>query len=139
MGEAKFTPGPWRAERIPGWGNAISILAGDSREPLFNSIKPKAYYTDFAPGSQPGSVILSDEIARKQGRYVATDEIRRALDAEEAANATIVAAAPDFAGIASRAQHLANERGGDYGDLTKDELCAFMVEYDAALTKASGH
>ncbi len=45
---------------------------------------------------------------------------------------------PDFIDIARRAQHLANTRGGDYGDLTHDELCAFMVEYDRALSKSEG-
>ena len=39
-----------------------------------------------------------------------------------------------FADIAARAQHLANERGGDYSALTLDELCAFMVEFDDALS-----
>jgi len=39
-----------------------------------------------------------------------------------------------FADIAARAQRLANERGGDYSALTIDELCAFMVEFDEALS-----
>lgn len=38
-----------------------------------------------------------------------------------------------FADIAARAQRLANERGGDYSALSHAELCAFMVELDAAL------
>lgn len=41
-----------------------------------------------------------------------------------------------FADIAARAQHLANERGGDYSALTLDELCAFMVAFDEALSAA---
>src|SRR3990167_11111806 len=55
-----------------------------------------------------------------------------ARDREFWANARLIAAAPSFADIAARAQRLANERGGDYADLTEDELCAFMAEYDAA-------
>jgi len=39
-----------------------------------------------------------------------------------------------FADVAARAQRLANERGGDYSALTIDELCAFMVEFDEALS-----
>ena len=41
-----------------------------------------------------------------------------------------------FIDIATRAQRLANERGGDYSSLTFDELCTFMVEYDRALDDA---
>lgn len=54
------------------------------------------------------------------------------------ANATLIASAPGFAGIAARAQVLANERGGDYSALSHDELCGFMVEYDTVLAKARG-
>ena len=59
-------------------------------------------------------------------------------DERDEANFRLIAAAPDFANIAARAQHLANERGGDYSALSADELCSFMVEYDAALAKARG-
>lgn len=57
---------------------------------------------------------------------------------ETEANARLIAQSPRFADIAARAQYLANERDGDYGALTKDELCAFMVEFDEALSDARG-
>ena len=41
-----------------------------------------------------------------------------------------------FMDIATRAQYLANTKGGDYSALSDDELCKFMVEYDQALTEA---
>lgn len=91
----KHTPGPWRVESVKGWRNDLCIMAGGPK-PIFKAVKPDAYYTDYAPGSTPGSVILSDEIAAKQGRYVATKEIRAELDAVEAANAHLVAAAPEL-------------------------------------------
>lgn len=56
----------------------------------------------------------------------------------ERANASLISAAPDFADIAARAQWLANTRGGDYSALTHEELCTFMLEFDAALAKARG-
>jgi len=95
MAEAKHTPGPWRVEATKGWGGDLCILA-DGPKPIFKAIKPDAYYTDYAPGSSPGSVILSDETAAKRGRYVATKEIKDELDAIEAANAHLIAAAPDM-------------------------------------------
>lgn len=42
---------------------------------------------------------------------------------------------PKWAEIARRAQNLANQRGGDYADLTREELLGFMVEYDEELSK----
>lgn len=86
MTKAKHTPTPLRAERTPGWGSVYCILA-DGPKPLFIAVKPDDYYTDFAPGSTEGSIILSDDIAAKQGRYVATPEIKAKLDAAEKANA----------------------------------------------------
>ena len=44
--------------------------------------------------------------------------------------------AKSFARIAFRAQWIANNRGGDYSELSTQELCDFMVEYDHALTEA---
>ena len=41
-----------------------------------------------------------------------------------------------FADIAEKAQRLANQRGGDYDALSREELCEFMVEYDGALSAA---
>lgn len=94
MGERGHT-GRWSAEQAKGWGRELCIVDADGAV-IFRPVKPKAYYTDYAPGREPGSVLLSDDIARKQGRYVATPEIKAEIDAEEAKRAFMAAAAPDM-------------------------------------------
>lgn len=57
---------------------------------------------------------------------------------ETLANGFLIAAAPDFADIAARIQYRANELGGDYDDIPRGEVNAFLSELDEALTKARG-
>jgi len=90
------TNGPWVAEKTKGWGGDLCIVAQGISKPIFKAIKPDAYYTDFMPSSDGKRVILSTELASKNGRYVATDEIRKAIEHIEEANARLIAAAPDL-------------------------------------------
>jgi hypothetical protein len=90
--ETTFTPGPWKAEKVYGWGGVFCITAG-SAYPLFIAVKPKNYYTDYVK-SDDGASILSDERAAADGRHVATLELRAELDDIEQANARLTAAAP---------------------------------------------
>lgn len=92
----KHTPGPWHAEMTKGWGGDLCIIAEGHTKPIFKAIKPDSYYTDFPPGREPGSKILSTSLAAAQGRYVSTPEIRAEIDFVEEANARLIAAAPEL-------------------------------------------
>lgn len=93
---SNHTPGPWRAEKTFGWGGDICIVADGHVKPIFKAVKPDSYYTDFPPGREPGSVVISSRLAAAQGRYVATPEVRADIDAVEEANARLIAAAPEL-------------------------------------------
>lgn len=87
-------------------------------------------------------MILSDEIARKQGRHVATPEIRAAIDAAEAKRAVMAAAAPEMFEALKRAREfIAN--GIEFGFIrmpdadTPDPAHGTLPAIDAALSKAS--
>lgn len=92
--ETMHTPGPWKAEKVYGWGGVFCITAG-SAYPMFIAVKPKNYYTDYVK-SDDGASILSDERAAAAGRHVATLELRAELDDIEQANARLIAAAPEL-------------------------------------------
>ncbi|MBX5143363.1 hypothetical protein HJB79_32210 [Rhizobium lentis] len=92
---SKHTLGPWLAEMTKGWGGDLCIVAEGSPKPIFKAIKPDAYYTDYMP-TRDGGVILSDDVAARNGRYVATKETKERLDEIEAANARLIAAAPEL-------------------------------------------
>jgi hypothetical protein len=53
-------------------------------------------------------------------------------------DAHLIVTAPTFADIAARVQHRANECGGDYGDIPREEVNAFLSELDDALSLARG-
>lgn len=137
MSKPEFTPGPWRAERTDGWGGDYCIHAAEDK-PIFKAVKPKAYYTDFAPvPGKPDMVILSNKVAAEQGRYVATRETRARLDAEEAANAHLISAAPEMyeALVLMRDALAAVMRSAGFDDLTVSKS---LAPANAALAKAEG-
>lgn len=111
-----WTPGPWDARDGVVYDSSGYTVADTTQGPHLHWSHTG---NDGHWGSLPGSHIEREED-------------------EQFANASLIATAPIFADIAVRAQYLANERGGDYSSLTIDELCAFMAEYDDALSAASG-
>jgi hypothetical protein len=144
---ADHTPGPWKAERTQGWGGDICIIAGDGKKPIFKAVKPDAYYTDYMPGRSPGSVILSDDIAERNGRYVATKEIKAELDKIEEANARLIAAAPELLEalkwmVANDETNEGDEPLPERGGLSWNEINAYWVDglnkARAAIAKAEG-
>lgn len=92
---SKYINATWKAEKSKGWGGDYCIV-DSNEEIIFKAVKPKAYYTDYAPGKEPGSVILSSKLAESQGRYVATDEIRAHLDEIEMNRAELIAESPNL-------------------------------------------
>lgn len=101
--ETKYTKGPWIAKPVYGWGDEPCIVAAGKSRPLAQMIMPKEYYTDYPTrtDSKSGEVftICSTAAAIEAGNYVATDEIRAALEAENDANAQLIAAAPELLGF----------------------------------------
>ena len=99
MSEFKGTQGPWKAEKVHGWGNDLCITAQNEACPILKAIKPKRYYTDFPKKIDENGeewTVCSSRAAEQAGNYVATPEIREELDAAEAANMHLVSAAPEL-------------------------------------------
>ncbi len=99
MSEFKGTKGPWRAEKVHGWSGDLCITAPGESTPILKAIKPKRYFTDYPTRiDEDGEewTVCSTSAAKQAGNYVATREIEEELDAVEAANMHLVAAAPDL-------------------------------------------
>ena len=99
MTEFKGTPGPWKVEKVHGWGNGLCITAQKEPCPILKAIKPKRYYTDYPKRiDEDGEewTVCSTRAAEQAGNYVATPEIREEMDATEAANMHLVSAAPEL-------------------------------------------
>lgn len=99
MSEFKGTPGPWKAEKVHGWGNDLCITAQNENRPILKAIKPKRYYTDYPKRIDDNGeewTVCSTRAAELAGNYVATPEIREEIDAVEAANMHIASAAPEL-------------------------------------------
>lgn len=129
----KHTPGPWTAAQVKGWGGDFCIITEDCYNPIFKAVKPKTYYTDYPPGKEPGSKILSSSLAASQGRYVATQEIQDRIDAIEAANSRLIAAAPELLEALEGLCGLAELRPGHLQDYK-----AAVASARAAIAKATG-
>jgi hypothetical protein len=100
MKQTKHTPGPWIAKPVYGWGDKHCIVAAGKYRPLAQTIMPKEYYTDYPTrtDSKTGEVftVCSTAAAIEAGNYVATDAIRAVLEAENDANARLIATAPEL-------------------------------------------
>ena len=134
------TPGPYRAEKTPGWGGNFCIRAPGRNRPIFTAVKPKRYYTDYPPSpNDPDARILSTEAAERAGRYVATPEIQAQIEAEEEATAKLFAAAPSLAAENERLRRLLPDSNGEYGGPLVRVVCHYEdgseIEIDRALIK----
>jgi len=100
MSNTKHTAGPWIAKPVYGWGDKPCIVAAGKSRPLAQTIMPQEYYTDYPKrtDSKTGEVftICSTAAAIEAGNYIATDEICASLEAENDANAKLIAAAPEL-------------------------------------------
>jgi len=93
---SEFTKGEWKVAK---YGTDLGVYEGDSERPLFKSVKPKNYYTDWPKRIDEDGIkwdVLSTEQAKKEGRHVATDELRAEIEAEELKIAHLIAASPDM-------------------------------------------
>ncbi len=68
----------------------------------------------------------------------AREDFGRINSTSAEANARLIAAAPDLYDVAAAIQYRANECGGDYDDIPRDELNSLLVRLDDALAKARG-
>jgi hypothetical protein len=100
MIKLQHTPGPWHVTQ---WARSTAVAPvayGKDDRPLFAAVKPRSYYTDYPVTriDEDGGEwkTLSDEAARRAGNYVATPEHQAEVDRIEAANARLIAAAPDM-------------------------------------------
>ena len=143
MTDTKFTPGPWSVESPKGWAS-LCITApsrdGLSERPLATMTKPKAYFTDFPTRIDANGekwTVCSNPAAEKAGNYVATEEIKEEIDAQQKRDAHLIAAAPELYEALKQARehvHLAWLREGDNSNRAEIALKAV----DAALAKARG-
>jgi hypothetical protein len=100
MAKTQHTPGPWHVKR---WALSTAVAPvdhGNDDRPLFQAVKPRSYYTDYPVTriDEDGGEwkTLSNEAARRAGNYVATPEHKAEVERIEAANARLIAAAPDM-------------------------------------------
>lgn len=97
---SKHTPGPWSVAKPSGWLSTCIVAPsrdGVNERPILSMTKPKAYYTDFPTRVDDNGerwTVCSTEAAIKAGNYVATDEIKAEIDAQEMADARLIAQAP---------------------------------------------
>lgn len=98
----KGTKGKWEVNSTDGKYFHIDV----NGERLLSFYKPKRYTTDYVTRiDEDGCEVttLSDEVAAKHGKYVATEEVKKQVEKEEEANAYLVAAAPELLEAAIKA------------------------------------
>ena len=132
MKEFKGTKGKWEVKSTA--GEYFHIDANG--ETLLSFYKPKRYYTDYVTRiDEDGCEIttLSDGVAARHGRYVATEAVKEQVEKEEEANAHLVAAAPELLSAAVNAfvilREMPKEVMGDFHKNAVDQL-------EAAIDKA---
>ncbi len=99
MTETKFTPGPFEARVVNGWGDTPCVMAVGSDRPIANFTRPKDYYTEYVKRTDANGeewAVLSDDAARKAGNYVPTKEYRQKVVSEQMATAHLFAKSPEF-------------------------------------------
>ena len=133
----KGTKGKWEVNSTSGKYFHI----GANGESLLWFCKPKKYYTDYVTRIDENGcevTTLSDEVAARHGKYVATEEVKRQVEKEEKANAYLVAAAPELLEAAIKAWIILSdipEEGMDY--FTKRAVVGLRNAINKALNKES--
>jgi hypothetical protein len=134
---AKHTPTPYEAKPINGWGDVPCITTVGGTRPMLKIVRDDRYYTDFVK-TDDGSTILSDEVARKAGNYVATPEIKAEVIEREKATANFIVRAcnahDDLVEAAKAAEAIFARQKWAFG--SADPEAVAMRKLRAALAKA---
>ena len=131
------TKGKWEVNSTD--GKYFHVDANGER--LLSFYKPKRYTTDYVTRiDEDGCEVttLSDEVAARHGKYVATEEVKRQVEKEEKANAYLVAAAPELLEAAIEAWIILSdipEEGMGY--FTKRAVVGLRDAIDKALNTES--
>ena len=122
--KAGHTEGPWFANQTKGWGDDWCIEADAyGARPLAKCINhPDVYY------QQVRKPIRGEEVITFVAETVEGETQKSARLAESAANARLIAAAPDFLAAALKLKRAADEGDADLSMEAHDELFAAIAK-----------